>query len=191
MTFHEPKDPRVIGTDGKPKATKHYKNAVKKKLHYTLKAPIKPINMLTLKNLIDINEGIKKDAIRDPRIQYTGSGEYPIKTYELEKLIESTPNRDILEIAAYYLKNTILLQAFPDGNHRTALYAVELFLKKNGYSFDYAPEDAYGFRKELYGRRLREYKTYEERPVSVLKEKDNQVFSLCLDFVRAHARQLT
>ncbi|MDD5474013.1 MAG: Fic family protein, partial [Candidatus Methanoperedens sp.] len=70
--------------------------------------------------------------LRDHRIEYTGSGDYPIKTYDLEKLIEYTPNRGILEIAAYYLKNIILLQAFPDGNHRTALYAVELLLKKNG-----------------------------------------------------------
>jgi len=56
---------------------------------------------------------------------------------------------DIHEIAAYYLKNIILLQAFPDGNHRTALYAVELFLKINGYDFDYSAEEAYEFRREL------------------------------------------
>ena len=124
--------------------------------------------LLTVENLLDINNELKEDAMRDPRIEYTGSGEYPIKKYELEKLIEYTPRRDSLEIAAYYLKNIILLQAFPDGNHRTALYAVELFLKKNGYSFNYTPEESYEFRKELYSRRLRQYKTYEERPVSVL-----------------------
>jgi prophage maintenance system killer protein len=42
------------------------------------------------------------------------------------------------------------LQAFPDGNHRTALYVVELFLKKNCYCFNYTPEEPYEFRKELY-----------------------------------------
>ena len=89
------------------------------------------------------------------------------------------------------MKNIIILQAFPDGNHRTALYAVELFLELNGYYFDYAPEEAYEFRKELYNRRLREYKTYEERPVSVLKEDDNQVFSLCLEFIVSHVIDLT
>jgi prophage maintenance system killer protein len=68
------------------------------------------------------------------------------------------------------MKNIIILQAFPDGNHRTALYAVELFLKKNGCYFNYTPEEAYEFRKELYGRRLREYKTYEERPASILND---------------------
>ncbi len=151
-------------------------------------APIEPAELLTLKNLLDINNELKEDARRDPRIEYTGSEDYPIKTYELEKLIEYTPNRDVLEIAAYYLKSIILLQAFPDGNHRTALYAVELFLEKNGYCFNYTPEESYEFRKELYSRRLRQYKTYEERPASVLKEEDNQVFSFCLEFIRSHSR---
>ncbi len=168
---------------------------MKKKYEDTLKNPIRPLRFLTLKHLLSINEGLKADSIRDPHIEYSGSEDYPIKVHELKKLIETVPkNRDILEIAAYYLKNIILLQAFPDGNHRTGLYAVELFLSLNCYSFDYAQKEAYEFRKELYNRRLREYKTYEERPVSVLKEGDNQVFSFCLEFVKAHAkknRQLT
>lgn len=148
-----------------------------------------PLNLLTLENLLDINEQIKIRASKDPRIEYTGSKDYPTKTRELKKLIELTPkNRAVVEIAAYYLKNIILLQAFPDANHRTALTAVERFLEKNGYSFDYTAVEAYQFRKELYNRRLQEYGTYEERPASVLKEADNQVFSLCLEFVRAHIR---
>ncbi len=101
-------------------------------------------------------------------------------------MIELAPRLELSEIGAYYLKNIILLQAFPDGNHRTALYAVELFLKKNGYGFNYIPEEAYEFRKELYSRRLREYKTYEERPISILNEGDNQIFLFCREFVRAH-----
>ncbi len=147
------------------------------------------LKLLTLGNLLDINEQIKIRASKDPRIEYTGSEDYPIKIRELKKLIELTPkNRAVVEIAAYYLKNIILLQAFPDANHRTALTATERFLEKNGYSFDYTAVGAYQFRKELYNRRLQEYGTYEERPVSVLKEADNQVFSLCLEFVRAHIR---
>lgn len=148
-----------------------------------------PLNLLTLENLLDINEQIKIRASKDPRIEYTGSEDYPIKIRELQKLIELTPkNRAVVEIAAYYLKNIILLQAFPDANHRTALTATERFLEKNGYSFDYTAVEAYQFRKELYTRRLQEYGTYEERPTRVLKEADNQVFSLCLEFVRAHIR---
>lgn len=43
-----------------------------------------------------------------------------------------------------------LLQAFPDANHRTALYAVELFLEKNGYYFDYKVEEAIELQKIIY-----------------------------------------
>jgi prophage maintenance system killer protein len=147
------------------------------------------LKLLTLENLLDINEQIKIRASKDPRIEYTGSEDYSIKVRELKKLIELTPkNRTVTEIAAYYLKNIILLQAFPDANHRTALTATERFLEKNGYSFDYTAVEAYQLRKELYVRRLREYGTYEERHTSVLKEADNQVFSLCLGFVRAHIK---
>lgn len=147
------------------------------------------INLLVLKNLLDINEQIKIRSLKDPRIEYTGSKDYPIKIIHLEKLIENTPKkRNILEIAAYYLKNIIILQSFPDANHRTALTATEMFLEKNGYIFDYEAVEAYEFRKELYDRRLHTYGTYEERPISVLEEDDNEVFSLCLKFIKAHIK---
>lgn len=145
-----------------------------------------PIILLTLENLLDINEEIKKEAAKDSNIEYRGSEDYPIQIYKLKKLIESIPDRDIIEIAAYYLKNIILLQAFPDANHRTALTAVEVFLKKNGYEFDYTPEEAYIFQKECYSRRLRIYGTYEEMTVRILKEKDNDLFELSKEFVQNH-----
>ena len=146
-------------------------------------------NLLILENLLDINEQIKIRALKDHRIEYTGSEDYPIKINELKKLIELAPeNRTVIEIASYYLKNIILLQAFPDANHRTALTATERFLEKNGYRFDYKAAEAYLFRKELYNRRLQEYGTYEEKPISVLKEPNNQVFSLCLEFISAHIK---
>ena len=145
---------------------------------------------LKLENLLDLNELIKIRALKDRRIEYTGSDEYTIKIFALKKLIALTPqNRTLAEIAAYYLKNIILLQAFPDGNHRTALTAIEMFLEMNGYSLEYAATEANQFRKELFRGRFSEYETYEERPTSVLQESDNQVFHLCLDFVKAHTRK--
>ncbi|MBC2697143.1 MAG: hypothetical protein HF976_10060 [ANME-2 cluster archaeon] len=147
------------------------------------------INLLLLKNLLDINEQIKIRSLKDPLIEYTGSKEYPIKVLHLEKLIEYAPKkRTVIEISAYYLKNIIILQAFPDANHRTAITATERFLEKNGYNFDYEAVEAYNFRKELYNKRLHSYGTYEERPISVLKEGDNEVFSLCLEFIKAHIK---
>jgi len=147
-------------------------------------------NLLSLENLLDINEHIKIRASNDRRIEYTGSEDYPIKIYHLEKLIEYAPeNQNIVEFAAYYLKNIILLQTFPDGNHRTALTATEMFLEKNGFYFDYTATEASEFQKKFYKIRLREYGTYEERPVSVLKEVENQAFSFCLTFIKMHIKR--
>ena len=147
-------------------------------------------DLLKLENLLDINELIKIRAFKDRRIEYTGSDEYTTKIFALKKLIELTPkSRTAAEIAAYYLKNIILLQAFPDGNHRTALTAIEIFLEMNGYSLEYAATEANQFRKELFRRRFSEYETYEERPISILKEADNQVFHLCLKFVKMHVKK--
>jgi hypothetical protein len=64
------------------------------------------LNLLTLENLLDINEQIKIRALKDQRIEYTGSEDYPIKINELKKLIELAPkNRTVIEIAAYYTLN--------------------------------------------------------------------------------------
>jgi len=147
------------------------------------------LDLLTIENILDINEQIKIRSFNDVRIEYTGIEDYPIKISVLKKLIELIPkNRTIEEIAAYFLKNIIILQAFPDANHRTALTAAERLLEKNGYNFDYTPIEAYEFRKELYSKRLHDYRTYEEQSISVLREADNQVFSLCLDFIKTHVK---
>ena len=63
-----------------------------------------------------------------------------------------------------------------------------MFLEKNGYIFDYEAIEAFQFRKELYDGRLHAYGTYEERPISVLEEDVNEVFSLCLKFIKAHIK---
>ncbi|VVB94192.1 Uncharacterised protein [uncultured archaeon] len=165
------------------------KNVLKNKHQETLRSPIIPakkIKILTLDMVLEINEKIKLRAVRDSRIEYRGSEDYPVKAQKLKKLIDSVPSRDVLEIAAYYLKNIILLQAFPDANHRTALTATKIFLEMNSYEFSYTPDEAYRFQTDCYNKRMQIYKTYEEMPTSVLKEEDNTLFSLCLEFIKNH-----
>ncbi len=54
---------------------------------------MRQINFLTLEILLDINEQIKIRALTDPRIEYSGSDNYPIKVGELKKLVEYTPKQ--------------------------------------------------------------------------------------------------
>ena len=83
-------------------------------------------------------------------MDYSGEEVYPIELKKLKALIENIPKGDLLDITTYYLKNIILLQPFPDGNHRTALTSVEFFLNKNGYELSYTAEEALEFQKEAY-----------------------------------------
>jgi|GEM_PF-1779948 len=141
---------------------------------------ILPVNMI-----LEINRQIKEMSIREPWIQYENKDD-PILTRKLEKLVKYTPNLDILEIAAYYLKNIILLQAFPDANHRTALTAVKIFLEMNGYDFSHTDEEALSFQDACYDARLSVYGNCNEASVSVLKENKNGLFLLCLGFIQQH-----
>ncbi len=78
MTFHEKKDPQIFGKDGKPKAPEHQRNALKNKSHGVLRKPIKLLELLTLENLLEINEQLKEDVRRDHRIEYSGNEEVQI-----------------------------------------------------------------------------------------------------------------
>ncbi len=107
-------------------------------------------------------------------MEYGGYSDYPIRHDKIEAIITNAPKDDLLDIAAYYLKNIILLQPFADANHRTALNAVELFLIKNGLQFDYTAEESEILQETIYRIRSRIYGTYEEGPVSHLFEVKNE-----------------
>ncbi len=48
---------------------------------------MKPLELLTLENLLDINEQLKEEAKRDHRIEYSGSED--VQIYKLRKLISN------------------------------------------------------------------------------------------------------
>ena len=151
---------------------------------------------LTLEIVLQINEHIQLIASQHADIEYEGSEYYPVKVRILERMIESAPNFNILDTASYYLKNIILLQAFPDANHRTALISVQFFLLKNGIDdFDYTSDEAFTFQKECYKNRFKVYRTYEEMGYYILEESDNKfdngVFMLCWNFIKLHSKKLS
>jgi len=146
---------------------------------------------LTLKNILDINKKISKIALGDERILFGANSDNEID--KIEKLIECTPkNKSIIEVAAYYLKNITILQAFSDGNHRTAIGAVLFFLKQNDYVFTYNIKDRSSTQLrndidkacfEVYGY------SYHAMDTDVLNDDDNQVYLVCLDFIKKRLLQ--
>ena len=79
-----------------------------------------------------------------------------------------------------------MLQPFPDGNHRTALIVVELFLRKNGVTFEISDSDAIKFEADLYALRDKIYHTYEEQTTQVLTEEKNEMYYYCQEFIKEH-----
>jgi prophage maintenance system killer protein len=142
---------------------------------------------LTLQNIVDINNKIHVEALKDEKIKFGANSDNEIEM--IEKLIECTPkNKSIIEVAAYYLKNIILLQAFSDGNHRTAFLSVLFFFRKNNYAYTYnlTYEKQNQFRNdvdkacsEVYGY------SYSAMDTNVLNDGDgNKIFLICLDFIK-------
>ncbi len=143
------------------------------------------IKLIKIETIFQINKEIENRPSSER--EYSGSKDYPIKVSSLKKMIQSVPiDKNIDEIAAYYLKNIILLQSFPDANHRTALFAAEYFLENNGYKLSYTIKDAIKFQKDLYKIRLQVFGSYEEQSVKILNKFDDSTFILCLKFIRDH-----
>ena len=142
------------------------------------------ILLLEVEHLVDINDIIRQKAREEKDIDYSGEEVYPVGFRKLRALIDNTPKGNILDIAVFYLKNIILLQPFQDGNHRTALASVELFLNKNGYLLSYNADEALEFQKEAYRVRLRTYGNYDQHDISILKAPEDDFTRSCRDFIK-------
>jgi prophage maintenance system killer protein len=143
----------------------------------------KSIIFLEVEHLIDVNDIIRQKAKDEKDINCSGEEAYPIEFKKLQALIEHVPKRDVLGIATYYLRNIILLQPFPDGNHRTGLASAEFFLNKNGYGLSYTAEEALEFQKEAYRVRLETYGNYDQHDVGILKTNKDDFSHLCRSFI--------
>ena len=141
---------------------------------------------LEVEHILEINEAIYQESIKDNKIEYSGKDEYPIKLNKIEKLIEMAPKESIVDIASYYLKNIILLQPFPNANHRTALLTAEYFLQINGEKLEYSKDEISKFHQKSFNVQFKIYKTYEELGVKVLTEAKNDFYFYCKRFIEDH-----
>jgi len=137
-------------------------------------------------HLLDINEEIYRESLEDNNIEYSGWDDYKININKIEALVANVPKTSLIEAATYYLKNIILLQAFPNANHRTAILAVEYFLKKNGRIFDYPMEELSEFHRESFHVQTEVYITLEAMSTKVLTDDKNEFYIYCLDFIERY-----
>ena len=135
MTFHKPKDPRVIGKDGKPKAPKHYENALRTENKEVLDKPISPIggNRLTAQNIIDIHDDIIAIYGGTKGVLDRGTIEYLV--YQLDR------RNDIFQTSALVLDIIIAKHPFVDGNKRTAFEVADNLLRYDGLHIHASEEE--------------------------------------------------
>lgn len=141
---------------------------------------------LEMEHILEINEAIYRESLKDSKIEYSGRDEYPINKKKIEKLIEKVPEVTLIEVSAYYLKNIILLQPFPNANHCTALISVEYFLQLNGYNLEYSKNEITQFHQTSFSIQFRIYNTYEELDIEVLTEEENEFYLYCKKFIEDH-----
>jgi len=137
-------------------------------------------------HIVEINDKIYQKSLANKEIEYSGKDEYTTSIDKIKKLVKSAPKKDLVDTATYYLKNIILLQAFPNANHRTAICAVELFLKMNGMVLKYTLKEALEFHRTSFSIQSRVYGSLEARGTTVLNEGQNEFSEFCRKFLELH-----
>lgn len=141
---------------------------------------------LKVEHIIGLNEKIYRDSLVDKEIEYSGKDDYPTDIGKIKKLIKSVPKGTIIDVATYYLKNIILLQAFPNGNHRTAILSVAFFLKMNGKLLRHPLDEYLEFHKNSFRIQSKIYGSLEARGTTILKEEPNEFHYYCRKFIEEH-----
>jgi len=140
--------------------------------------------MITSDEVEAINRKLRDLARTDPAIKY-GLADSPTNVNALKAIVRRLPTGPPTLTAAWLLRAIILVQPFPDGNHRTALLAAELLLQRSGIRFDPSVEDASSFQREISSARYRLLGGYDDAPLSVLDRPEDPVLELCQKFVEA------
>lgn len=141
---------------------------------------------ISVKEILAFNERLHEISREDPKVQYGLSNGERASVRRLEAIVERIPNGQADEQAAWLLRAIILVQPFPDGNHRTALAAARMILERDGHTFAPSVEDAEAFQRAISSARYRLLGGYDDAPLSILGSWDDAVMETCRRFVRDH-----
>lgn len=93
------------------------------------------------------------------------------------------PDAPPREYAAWLIRAIVLVQPFPDANHRTAVTAAELALRRESVRFAPALEQARAFHRDVSNARRSVLGGYGDAPLTVLENWDDEVMWVCRAFV--------
>jgi len=139
--------------------------------------------------LAQLNAAIERASRSDSRIAFENPEHQAPSQVRLAAIVKKLPATDAVRQAAWLLRAMILVQPFPDGNHRTGVLAADLLLQKAGITFRGPPDDGIAFQREVTARRYRLLKGYDDAPLIVLDHWDDEVMECCERFVRGGVNQ--
>ena len=152
------------------------------------------INFIPINRLLKTNNNIKLLSVKYPNVEYLGKRAPATKI--LKKILAYADEYsyyidDDLYLAAFYLKNIILLQAFIDGNHRTAMLSVNMFLRTNHLSNKIklpskrVSKNSKNKMTNLINQNYQVFESFNPDYVCIIKDNDidNECFLHCLKFV--------
>ena len=102
------------------------------------------------------------ERLHDRILELTGGEPGHLSKSNLEYLLEAVKSigerlekrKAIVKKATYLLHNLVTLHPFINGNKRTALELVRLFLRLNGYNLEAKPDEVYTLLAGLAGGKL-------------------------------------
>jgi len=81
----------------------------------------------------------------------------------------------------------ILVQPFPDGNHRTGLLAAQLMMERASFVIAFDEDAAAAFQRKVSGLRRARLGGFEDAPLLVLDSWDDEIHAWCERFLRRSA----
>ena len=139
--------------------------------------------LISADELVAINERIAALTIDDPAMRYDNPDQIPPSAIRIKAIVSKVPIAEPIRQAAWIMRAIILLQPFADGNHRTALISSELVLDRVGIRFRPTADQAQAFQKEVSHSRYVLLGGFEDAPLSVLEDWDDEVMRCCEDFI--------
>ena len=136
--------------------------------------------------IAEINERIYEMSRTNPKILYGREQDEGPSMRRLTAIVESIPGGEVVDQAAWLLRAIILVQPFPDANHRTAMAAATLLIEREGMGFDPPVHEAEEFQRAVSSARFQLLGGYDDAPLAVLDSADDPVLSICRVFVERH-----
>jgi len=146
---------------------------------------------ITADEIEEINDAIRELSLTDKEIGYGVEPGERVSLRRLEAIVAGVPDAPPTDQAAWLLRALVLVQPFPDANHRTGVAAAELILRRRGLRFRPSVERAATFQRVVTSARYKLLGGYDDAPLTVLSHYADPVYDACRTFIAGSSAEGT